>query len=257
MSEKVHITRWGNSGERVVLIHGSAQGSAIGGDRHFARQESLALRGWQVLVPDRPGHGQSPAPPHGDDAEADGIWAAELLGDGAHLVGHSFGGAVALAAAARRPDAVKSLTIIEPAMQKLAGDNPVVRKFVIQLIKALVFTLSDAERLKRFAKVVNIPDFIDGDRPQSELKAMGRGLRRLKIPDKADVERELAVVKAHKIPLLLISAGWSEAFDIVSARVAEVGGGQYELIAAPHHFPQAVSEAFNDRLDTFMRAASG
>ena len=256
MSEDIHITRWGDSGPRVVMIHGSAQGSTIGGDRHFARQEQLAARGWQVIVPDRPGHGKSQTPECGDDAEADAVWAAELLGDGAHLVGHSFGGAVALAAAARRPEAVKSLTIIEPAMQKFAGDDPQVRKFVLKLVRALLFTFSDAKRVARFARVVNIPSFIDGDRPHSEMTAMGRGVRRLKIPAKADVARELATVKQAKIPLLLVSGGWSPAFDIVSRRVADAGGGTHEIIASPHHFPQSVSDEFNDRLDAFMRASS-
>ncbi|WP_293882052.1 alpha/beta hydrolase [Sphingomonas sp.] len=255
MTEKIHVTHWGDQGERVVLIHGSAQGSKIGGDRHFARQQGLAARGWQVIVPDRPGHGQSSDPGRPDDAEADAIWVAEMLQDGAHLVGHSFGGAVALAAAARRPDAVKSLTIIEPAMQKLAGDDPEVRKFVISLIRALLLTLSDAKRVQRFARVVNIPSFIDGDRPYDEMKAMGRAIRKLKIPAKADVARELAVVKQAKIPLMLVSGGWSPAFDVVSRRVAEAGGGFHQIITSPHHFPQSVSEEFNDRLDAFMRAA--
>lgn len=255
MTEPMHITRWGDSGPRVILVHGSAQGSTIGGDRHFSRQEALGAKGWQVLVPDRPGHGRSPAPAGGDDSEAEGALIAGMLGDGAHLVGHSFGGAVALAAARLRPGAVKSLTIIEPAMQKLAGDDREVRAFVLRLIRALIFTFDDAERVKRFARVVNIPSFIDGDRPHSEMKAMGRGVRRLKIPAKADIARGLATVKAARIPLMLVSGGWSPAFEIVCRRVAEAGGGSHVVIPSPHHFPQAVSEEFNDRLDAFMRAA--
>ena len=124
--DSMFVTRWGQQGPRVVLVHGSAQGSSVGGDRHFNAQERLAERGWQLLVPDRPGHGRSPDPGRPDDAEADGALVADLLGDGAHLVGHSFGGCVALAAAAKRPEAVRSLTIIEPAMAALAVNKPVV-----------------------------------------------------------------------------------------------------------------------------------
>jgi pimeloyl-ACP methyl ester carboxylesterase len=36
-----------------------------------------------------------------------------LLGEGAQLVGHSYGGLIAMCAAASRPDLVKSLTIVE------------------------------------------------------------------------------------------------------------------------------------------------
>jgi len=44
---------------------------------------------------------------------------ADLLED-AHLVGHSFGGAAALAAAARRPDAVRPPKLIEPAARTVS-----------------------------------------------------------------------------------------------------------------------------------------
>jgi pimeloyl-ACP methyl ester carboxylesterase len=46
------------------------------------------------------------------------VWVAELLHDGAHLLGHSFGGLVAVAAAARRPDAVKSLVLSDGRFPK-------------------------------------------------------------------------------------------------------------------------------------------
>ena len=85
-----------------MLIHGGTQGSAVGGSSHFATQERLANEGWQLLVPDRPGHGLSPARGCPDDAALDGEWAASIVGDGAHLVGHSFGACVALAAAVKR-----------------------------------------------------------------------------------------------------------------------------------------------------------
>ena len=55
--DTIHITRWGDSGPRVVLIHGGMQGSKSGGDRHFMAQSQLGENGWQVLAPDRPGHG--------------------------------------------------------------------------------------------------------------------------------------------------------------------------------------------------------
>ena len=101
----IHIERWGSSGPRVVLVHGGAQGTETGGERNFAFQRPLAEQGWQLIVPDRPGHGRSPDPGRPDDAEADGAWVAELLGDGAHLLGHSYGGVIALCAAGLRPEA--------------------------------------------------------------------------------------------------------------------------------------------------------
>ncbi len=252
--DDVHVTRWGRSGPTVVLVHGSAQGSKVGGDHHFAGQQSLAGQGWQLIVPDRPGHGRSPAPGRPDDAEADGAWVAELLGDGAHLVGHSFGGCVALAAAARRPDAVRSLTLIEPGMQKLAIDDPQVRRFVLRLVATMIFSFSPQRRAVRFAKLVGIPGDIRGGASRAELKAMGRGIARLKVPSAETLRHELGVVRQAGIPLLVVTGGWSPSFDAVGARVASVGGGRHEIVASPNHFPNLMP-GFNAVLAGFMAGA--
>lgn len=81
--DAIHITRWGGSGPRVVVVQGGAQGSKAAGERNFAAQRPLADEGWQLVVPDRPSHGRSPNPGRGDDADA--VWVADLLGGGAHL----------------------------------------------------------------------------------------------------------------------------------------------------------------------------
>ncbi len=249
--DHIHVTRWGVSGPAVVLVHGSAQGSRVGGDHHFAAQQALAGQGWQLVVPDRPGHGASPAPGRPDDAEADGAWVAELLGDGAHLVGHSFGGCVALAAAARRPQAVRSLTLIEPGMQKLAIDDPAVRRFVLKLVATLIFSFSPERRAVRFAKLVGIPGDIRGGSSRDELKAMGRGIAKLKVPAAATLRAELETIKQAGIPLLVVTGGWSPSFDAVGERVAAVGGGRHQIVASPNHFPNLMP-AFNAVLTAFM-----
>ena len=252
--DHIHVTRWGDAGPRVVLVHGSAQGSRIGGDHHFAAQQAMAGAGWQLIVPDRPGHGRSPPPGRPDDAEADGAWVADLLGDGAHLVGHSFGGCVALAAAAARPDAVRSLTLIEPGMQKLAIDDPQVRRFVLKLMTTLIFSLSAERRAVRFARLVGIPGGVRGGSSREELKAMGRGIAKLKVPSAATLRRELEAIERAGIAMLVVTGGWSPAFDAVGKRVAAVGGGRHRIVASPDHFPN-LTPGFNPVLSAFMTAA--
>ncbi len=252
---RIHVTRWGDAGPKVVLIHGSAQGSEVGGDRHFAAQQRLAERGFQLVVPDRPGHGRSPAPGRPDDAEADGEWVAGLLGDGAHLVGHSFGGCVALAAAVRRPEAVRSLTLIEPGMHKLAMDDPHVRRFGLRALSILLFSLSAASRIRRFAALVNIPPDIRGGAGPEEMKRMGQGIARLKVPSGETLRRELQTIRAAAVPLWVVTGGWSPAFDVVGQRVAAIGGGVHQILASPHHFPNLVSDEFNQALAAFIQRA--
>jgi pimeloyl-ACP methyl ester carboxylesterase len=46
------------------------------------------------------------------------------MGDGAHLVGHSYGGLGVLFAAARRPEATLSLVLLEPGAFALGQHHP-------------------------------------------------------------------------------------------------------------------------------------
>ena len=97
----------------ILLVHG------YGGDRNswLFLQEPLAAK-YRVYALDLPGHGTS-AKDVGDGTLgvlADAVTGVlDALGAGrAHLVGHSMGGAVALAVAARDPGRIGSLTLIAP-----------------------------------------------------------------------------------------------------------------------------------------------
>ena len=100
---------WG-TGTPVVLVHGSL---ATGTDEWDA-QRSIADEGFRLLVLDRRGYGRSPEV-EGEDFLRDAEDIAQVMGDGAHLVGHSYGGLGVLFAAARRPEATLSLTMLEPS----------------------------------------------------------------------------------------------------------------------------------------------
>lgn len=253
----IHVERWGSSGSRVLMVHGGVQGGPAGGALNFAQQKPLAEAGWQLVIPDRPGHGRSPTQGWPDDAELDGMWVAALLGDGAHLVGHSFGGAVALVAAARRPEAVKSLTLIEPAAHSLATDDPRVRRFVIGMVARILLSWSPVRRMERIQRHLGIPPVVTGPRDEQALARMGKAIRKLRVPKKAMLERALTKVQKAGIPLLVISGGWSDAFDVSSSRTAALGGGRHSVLKSPHHFPQIASGAFNDVLAEFMKSSEG
>ena len=115
---KVSYAGAGDSGDVVLLVHG------YGGDRNswLFLQEPLAAR-YRVYALDLPGHGTS-AKDVGDgsvDLLADAVLgvldAVAAAGEAGrvHLVGHSLGGAVVLAAAARRGEQVASVTLFAPA----------------------------------------------------------------------------------------------------------------------------------------------
>lgn len=251
----MHVTRWGSAGPRVVLVHGGAQGAKASGGANFHAQEPLAGAGWQLIVPDRPGHGSSPDPGRPDDAELDGALVADLVGDGAHLVGHSFGACVALNAATRRPDSIRSLTFIEPAMLNFASGDPRVRRMLRRMIVAALFATSAASRVKRVMKVLGIPPAMYQGADPAELKRLGRGLRKVKIPSKAVLKRQLDTIKRAGIPVLIVTGGWEPGFEATGDIVAAATNGRHVVVASPHHFPQWNGATFNPVLTAFLREA--
>ena len=84
-------------GTPVVLVRGSL---ATGADEWQA-QRPLADTGFRLLVLDRRGYGRSPMV-QGEDSYVMRTTSPSSMGDGAHLVGHSYGGLGVLVVAARR-----------------------------------------------------------------------------------------------------------------------------------------------------------
>ena len=142
------VDSWG-SGVPVVLVHGSL---ATGADEWQA-QRPLADEGFRLLVPDRRGYGRSPTA-RGEDFLVDADDIAELMGDGAHLVGHSYGGLAVLFAAARRPDATLSLTLLEPAAFSLGQRHQAARTLVADVRRLWDQDLPDEDWVIRFLQAV-------------------------------------------------------------------------------------------------------
>lgn len=114
--------------EPAVLVHGLG-GSALNWTDLMdvlsrAESQRPGTAGLACEALDLPGFGFSPAPRTGDyslAARADAVIALiEHRGNWpVHLVGNSMGGAIAIRIAARRPDLVRTLTLISPALPDL------------------------------------------------------------------------------------------------------------------------------------------
>src|SRR5215469_7155585 len=115
-----------DSQPRLLLVHGSV----VNADLTWSAQKPLAAR-FEIVAPNRRGF-----PPGPDvayvDFEDEAVWLERFLEPGAHLVGHSYGGVIALLAAARRPELVRSLTVIEPPAFGVARGDPEVDEFVAE-----------------------------------------------------------------------------------------------------------------------------
>lgn len=111
------------TGTPVVALHGSASTGA----QWRSLVGHLAAR-HRVLTPDLAGYGRSGKPAAPRTMATEAAFLGPLLaatGAPVHLIGHSFGGAVALAVAITMPARVRSLTLIEPAAFRLltTGDH--------------------------------------------------------------------------------------------------------------------------------------
>jgi pimeloyl-ACP methyl ester carboxylesterase len=97
----------------VVFLHSS------GGDtRHFTAQLAHLRRSRRAIAVDLPGHGQSPPAASFEIPAVADVLAQALAAHGLDrvvLVGHSWGGAVALALAAQAPQRVAGLLLLDPA----------------------------------------------------------------------------------------------------------------------------------------------
>jgi pimeloyl-ACP methyl ester carboxylesterase len=120
----LHVREAGGSGgpappEGAVLVHGLG-GSAT----NWTDVMGLLRERVDTAAPDLPGFGWSPPPPGRDYSlrtHAATLTAyLESRSDGpVHLLGNSLGGTVCLVVAATRPDLVRTLTLVSPALPVL------------------------------------------------------------------------------------------------------------------------------------------
>ena len=236
------------SGPPILFVHGDIVGPSL----TWRKQRELAER-WTLIIPSRPGFGES-APLERNDFDVEAPMFAELLGDGAHLVGHSYGAVIALLAAAERPDAVQSLTVSEPGCLRVAAGTPVVDEMI-----------ANGERL--FLEAERIPDemflrlFRGGagsaygtpaDLPDDLL----HGVELLKRERPSwEAEIPLEHLAAADFPALVLSGGHSSAFEAVCDALAEGLSAEREVIRGRGHTVPSTGAPYNERLERFLIAA--
>ncbi len=248
--EDLHVTRWG-SGLPVLMIHGGPQGGPNGGETAWAKQRPLADEGWQLVLPDRPGHARSPS--RGPESiDRDAVWVAEMLGDGMHLVGHSYGGCIATQAASLRPEAVRSLTVVEAAAASVAPDHPAVVANRQAMVTALVTAASPRERYLEFARYAGIPSAMSESLDEATQTRMGEGLVLMQTPAQWDARPAIERVAGAQIPFLTVTGGWSESMAAIADALAAQLHGSHVVLETGHHFPQFHPE-FNPTLANFWR----
>lgn len=246
----VNVTVWGD-GEPAVFVHGSFGW----GDETFSEQRPLA-ESYRLLLVDRRGFGASPANGRVDfERDADDV--AELLRDGAHLVGHSYGGVVSMLAAARRPNAVRSLLLIEPPAFGIARGNEAVEQLIANISEAAASTDDPAEYRARFLQGFGFPA------PRGALEGPRLDAARASMTERPPWEADIPLddLARERLRVLLVQGDWCPAPDSARALAGEafraVCDVLYERLDAERalfpsaHNPQKLGRVFNDRLRAF------
>jgi pimeloyl-ACP methyl ester carboxylesterase len=131
-------------GEPIVLLHCTG-----GSGRQWAGMAEALRSNFRVIAPDLCGYGGTAHWPGNGTfnlaVEADLIAALlDMLGNPAHIVGHSYGGAVALQLALRHPRYLKTLTLIEPASFHLLRDGDNIDERALRQISEVGATVANA-----------------------------------------------------------------------------------------------------------------
>lgn len=231
------------SGTPVVLVHGSLATGA----EEWQAQRLLAQEGFRLLVIDRRGYGQSPAA-EGEDFLRDADDIVAMMGDGAHLVGHSYGGLGVLFAAARNPKTTLSLALLEPATFALGLHDPDGPALVDELRAFWDQDLPDDHWVIRFLRAVGSdpdalpPELLGATVPLVPVFRRRRPMWYSDLP--------LPEVAAGPFPKLVVTGAHRAGFDAIGDDLAVRIGAFRAVVAGAGHEIQFTGRPINEMLLT-------
>lgn len=235
------------AGDRVVLVHGSL---ATGADE-WSAQQPLADDGFQLVIANRRGYGDSPEV-DGEDFLRDADDIRGLLGGGSHVVGHSYGGLGAMLATAQRPESTRSLTVLEPPAFTLT-DHPAAEDLVAGVRAIWDLDLPDDQWLVRFLEAVGTdPDVIPPE-ARDEVVAMVPLVRQSRPPWEHELPLdELARASFAK---LVVSGGHNAGFEAMCDELADRIDASRAVVEGAGHEIQFTGPPLNEVLVNLWRAS--
>ena len=223
----------------------------MGGRPTWNGQRELADL-FRIEILERPGFPPNPPVDH-VDFDQDAVLVAAALGTGAHLVGHSYGGVIALLAATTAPDSVRSLTVIEPPAMWVARGNAAADAFTQGGIEWWQEGPTDDPEafLRGFLTRVG-SDYVPPSPLPPDLEQGARALILERNPWTAEID--LDALAATEFPKLVVSGGHHAAFDAVCDVLVERLGAEHLTLPGYGHTAQRHPE-FNATLAEFVSRA--
>lgn len=237
------------AGEGVILVHSSG----FSGRQWKSLAAALVASGRRAIVPDLTGHGRSPAwpAPQPFSFRTDVAAVAELVRAAApvRLVGHSYGGLVALHVARADPAAIRSLHVFDPVVFGVL--DPVADADVRATLDALELS-GDAESwLRAFVEFWGGPGAWDGLREpvRAEFRRIAwvvqEGVRSLMTDT-----TPLAAYAALRVPTQVLTGEHSPApaRRVDERLAAAIAGAHLDVVAGAGHLAPVTHAAIVDRL---------
>jgi pimeloyl-ACP methyl ester carboxylesterase len=235
-----------DSRPRLLLVHGSV----VNADLTWSAQKPLAER-FEIVAPNRRGFPPGPDVEH-VDFEDEAVWLEQFLAPGTHLVGHSYGGVCSLFLAARRPELLRSLTVIEPPAFGVARGIPAADEFMARVEEHWTNGSRDpAEFLRRFLSLVGSSTPAGDFTP--ELLQGARTLMVERPPSEAVIPFD--ELTPTPFPKLVVSGGHSAAFEALCDVLAEKLDAERAILPGAGHSVQRLGEPFNELLARFVERA--
>jgi pimeloyl-ACP methyl ester carboxylesterase len=251
------------SGPLVILIHGS-----MGDYREWSNQIEPLARHHRVIAYSRRYHWPNALPTDGADAkverQADDL--AEIIKSlglpAAHLVGHSYGGLIALVFSLKYPEMVRRLVLVEPAVSSVldnfSGNDAAVKQrqaFREEIGKA--FQSGDAERIVRTALANYAPG--EFENAPTETREMYMANTRAFTLDFNSPRPTLGCTEIQKIgaPALVLAGSRSPLLRTAQA-VAQCLKAS-NLVTIPHgthHIQLDRAQEFNEAVLAFLKQES-
>ncbi|MFT8592332.1 MAG: alpha/beta hydrolase [Bifidobacterium sp.] len=207
----------------------------------------LAKLGWDVWVYSQRGQADSFAPQGQENYTrkcdaADAVALAKIISTAVgtnriHLLGHSFGGLVAQAAAIAHPERFLSLTLMSSGPHGWAGRHDIDKRILLDNPESDLWALNNPD-------LVDVPDD-ELDTLQSFLRERSRLTSRDQllqtIDELADVHDTSFEVRDTGLPVLVFHGendnwAWPQEWQ---RRMAAIVGARYEIIPDAAHGPQS------------------
>lgn len=235
-----------DSQSRLLFVHGSV----VNADLTWSAQKPLAKQ-FEIAAPNRRGFPPGPDVEH-VDFEDEAVWLEQFLEPGAHLVGHSYGGVIALLAAARHPELVRSLTVIEPPAFGVARGIPAADEFMGRIEEHWTSGPRDpGEFLRGFLALVG-----SSTPPGNFTPELLQGARTLMVErSPAEAVIPLDDLARAPFPKLVVSGGHSAAFEAVCDVLEQRLGIERAVLPGAGHSVQRLGAPFNELLASFVARA--